>query len=162
MERMNQEERNDNRLTMIGKVAAIDPEKARVRVIFPDRDDLMSKWLPLQFLHTWENMKVYAMPDIDEEVVCSFLANGLEEGFVVGSYYDDKNPPPTKDEKKKLILFNKVDYVMYKEGHMEAKANTIKMIADVTIEGTLNVTQPVTAPLFIGTFDGPHVGGGDG
>lgn len=142
--------RNDNRLIMIGKVSAIYPEEAKARVIFEDRDQMVSKKLPLVFTRAF-GVEIYAMPKIDEEVVCIFLGNGLEEGFILGGYYNKKHVPPRKDERIKIIRFENGDYIQYKEGVFTIKG-------DVRIKGRLQVEQDVKGNTFHGLFNGASTG----
>ncbi len=53
----------------VGLVKQQDLQGARVRVAFPDRDQMLSYWLPILFSKT-QNDKSYWIPDIGEQVVC--------------------------------------------------------------------------------------------
>ena len=69
-----------------------DANGARVRVIFPDRDQMQSYWLPIIFPKT-QNDKVYWIPDIGEQVVC-LMDEHDEAGAVVGAIYSSVDTPP--------------------------------------------------------------------
>lgn len=131
-------DRNDNRIIMVGEVSAIYPEKARARVIFQDRDNKTSKELPIVYMRA-HDIKVYAMPCVGEQVLCTFLGNGLEEGFIVGSYYNDQIEPPRKEAHLKVIEFSTGDYIEY-DGHK--KLFTIH--GDVHITGTVEIDKNTT------------------
>src|ERR1700674_4306379 len=53
----------------VGLVKQQDLKGAGVRVAFPDRDQMLSYWLPILFSKT-QNDKSYWIPDIGEQVVC--------------------------------------------------------------------------------------------
>ena len=142
-----------NNLTMIGTVSAINEKDGTCRVLFTDKDDHSSKELPILFLHT-KGMRVYAMPEVGEQVLCQFLPNGHEEGYVVGAYYNDEYRPPVEDKGTKIIMFENGDYVKYKNGHMEAKCSNISLIGNVDIQGSLNVSNNITTPVVKGNLNG--------
>lgn len=152
-EGINKDYDKDNNLIMIGTVSAINEEEAKARVLFTDRDDMTTKEIPLCFLRT-KGMRVYAMPEIGEEVLCLFLPNGYEEGFIIGSYYNDAHKVPIADKETKIIKFKNGDYIKYKNGEMEVKCNKVNIIADVDIKGKLKVSESVTSPVFVGDLKG--------
>src|SRR5580700_662875 len=69
----------------VGLVKQQDLQGARVRVAFPDRDQLLSYWLPILFSKT-QNDKSYWIPDIGEQVVC-LMDRHDEAGTVLGAIY---------------------------------------------------------------------------
>lgn len=150
---------NDNRLIMIGTVSSINATTASARVVFEDRDNMVSGELPILFTRA-HGMRIYAMPKPGEQVTCVFLANGLEEGFIVGAYYDEEHPPPVTDESIKVIEFENGDYIKYQDGHMEINCEIVKIISNVEIEGNLKVTgttevaESIKSPTFIGNVEG--------
>ncbi len=81
----------------IGLVTDQDPINARVRVKFPDRDQVKSWWLPVVFPKT-QNDKFYWIPDVGEQVVCLMDLRD-EDGAVLGAIYSaiDAPPPPCPD-----------------------------------------------------------------
>lgn len=149
-----------NNIFMIGKVSAIYPERATARVIFEDRDDMTSKELPIVFTRAF-GVEIYAMPNVGEEVTCLFLPNGPEEGFIMGGYYNKKNPPPANNGNIKVIKFNSGDYIEYNE-----TSGVFTIRGNVLISGELNVTNQVASPTFNGdlrgTADRANVAGGIG
>jgi phage baseplate assembly protein V len=83
-------------LLKIGKVTEVIGH--RVRVTFEDRDDMVSQPLAVLQRFTGANKKI-EMPSLNEKVLCVFLPTGLEDGFVVGSFYDESNQPPSENNK---------------------------------------------------------------
>lgn len=80
----------------VGTVTAIMPEKGMVRVEFGDRGQLVSYELPVVVKQTLKNKDSYT-PDVGEHVSCVFLGNGIEQGFVLGAIYSDKDTPLNND-----------------------------------------------------------------
>jgi phage baseplate assembly protein V len=80
-----------------GRVSAYYPETHTARVVFGDKDDMVTYTLPVIVPNTLKN-KDEAHLDVGEHVVCLFLGNGLETGFILGSIYDQKNRPPLGDQ----------------------------------------------------------------
>lgn len=59
---------------------------------FEDRDDQVSYDLSILVPQTMKS-KYYYMPDVGEKVICGFLANGPETGFIIGSMYSEVDKP---------------------------------------------------------------------
>lgn len=75
----------------VGIVKLQDAANARVRVVFPDRDQLESWWLPVVVAKT-QNDKMYWMPDVGEQVVC-MMDEHDEDGAVLGAIYSSVDQP---------------------------------------------------------------------
>jgi phage baseplate assembly protein V len=82
----------------VALVKAIDAANARVRVVFPDRDQMQSWWLPVIFAKT-QNDKLYWMPDVGEQVVC-VMDEHDEDGAILGSIYSSADRPPVSSADK--------------------------------------------------------------
>ncbi|MGH7905014.1 MAG: phage baseplate assembly protein V [Candidatus Binataceae bacterium] len=87
----------------IAIVRALDPASARVRVVFPDHDQMQTYWLPILAPKT-QNDKAYWMPDIGEQVVCLMDAHD-EAGVVLGAIYSSADPPPVNSADKFHVSF---------------------------------------------------------
>jgi phage baseplate assembly protein gpV len=87
----------------VGIVQAQDPLNARVRVVFPDYDQVISWWLPLVFAKT-QNDKMYWIPDIGEQVVCLMDLRD-EAGAVLGAIYSSADRPPVDSADKFHLAF---------------------------------------------------------
>ncbi len=90
------ENRLDN-LIKSGRVTSINDDKGTVRVEYLE-SGLVSDELPVLFKKTRYD-KEYDLPDVGENVVCLFLPIGLEKGYVLGSFYSDRDVTPVKDRK---------------------------------------------------------------
>lgn len=66
-----------NNMVRVGTISSINQEKFKARVIFEDRDNLVTKELPIL---NKRNLQ------LGDQVICLFLPNGLEEGFILGYY----------------------------------------------------------------------------
>jgi phage baseplate assembly protein V len=87
-----------------GYVSVYNQKTHRARVRFPDKDDLVSYWLPVLVPNTRKN-RDEAPLDEGEHVVCLFLGNGLEMGYVLGSVYDNGNLPPVGNRNIRVANF---------------------------------------------------------
>jgi phage baseplate assembly protein gpV len=76
----------------VGIVLQQDPVNAKVRVVFPDYDEMISWWLPIVFFKTQDD-KTYWIPDIGEQVVCLMDLRD-EAGAVLGAIYSSVDRPP--------------------------------------------------------------------
>lgn len=84
-----------------GKVSSVNKKDCSARVIFEDHDDNVSPELRVIVRNTM-NKKDYWLPDVDEMVVCLFMPNGEETGFILGSVYSEVDKPvPEISEQEK-------------------------------------------------------------
>jgi len=87
----------------VGIVQQQDALRAKVRVVFPDYDEVISWWLPIIFFKT-QNDKAYWIPDIGEQVVCLMDLRD-EAGAVLGAIYSDADVPPVNSANKFHLAF---------------------------------------------------------
>ncbi len=87
----------------VGIVQAQDTAHAKVRVVFPDYDEMISWWLPVIFAKTQDD-KFYWIPDIGEQVVCLMDLRD-EAGAVLGAIYSAADVPPVNSADKFHIAF---------------------------------------------------------
>lgn len=77
---------------LVGIINELDPQVMKARVLFPDKEGLVSPWLPL--VVAWAQMnRAYRMPDPGEQVAC-LMDDNLEAGCIVGSIYGGSETPP--------------------------------------------------------------------
>ena len=93
-----------DQLIRIGKITSVDEKKHTARVQFTDRDKMVSWDLPVLVPSTVDPQD-YGLPVENTDVVCVFLPNGQQQGFIIGAFYTDANPPPITDRKKYLRKF---------------------------------------------------------
>lgn len=136
-------------INRVGRVTALLPEKGAVRVEFGDRGNLVSYELPVMVKQTLKNKDSY-MPDIDEHVVCSFLGNGLEQGFVLGAIYSEADTAVNSNPNKRGSTFedgteiyydreqNKLSITIAGEGLIEVNCKS----ATVTASDSVMVDTP--------------------
>lgn len=88
----------------VAVVSSTNPDKATVRVRIGDHGDLVS-WDLRVLARKSSQDQDYWMPDIGDQVLCLFLPIGLEQGFVLGSFYSTTDPPPVQSQDKRHVLF---------------------------------------------------------
>jgi phage baseplate assembly protein V len=88
----------------VGYVSDFDPVRKYARVMFPDKDRLVSGWLQLLVINTLKN-KDEANLDVGERVACLMMGNGIEHGVVLGALWDDKNDPPAGDQDVRITTY---------------------------------------------------------
>ncbi|HGV4613980.1 TPA: phage baseplate assembly protein V, partial [Escherichia coli] len=89
----------------VGVVSDIDDGDVTARVTFDDQDNVTSAKLSVIVKNTDKNAD-YWMPDIGEQVLCIFHPAGPQQGFILGSFYDETQKPPSNTVNKRVIRFN--------------------------------------------------------
>ena len=98
-------------MVKVGIVESFNQNNATARVVFEDAN-LKSYDLPIMVKQTKDN-KDYWVPDIDEPVICIFLPTGIESGFILGAYYNQKDKPPVTDQNKRTVKFKDGTIIEY-------------------------------------------------
>ncbi|MGE7113254.1 phage baseplate assembly protein V [Lysinibacillus sp. NPDC047702] len=93
-----------------GLVSSVNRKNCTVRVYFPDWDEKVSDELPVMQKNTL-NTKYYWMPEVDEQVICAFFANGTEEGVVLGAIYSEADKVP-----QEFLESDDCDGVLFSDG----------------------------------------------
>lgn len=75
-----------------GTISSVNEVECKARVVFEDRDDIVSQDLYLLYRGT-KRVKPYLIPEVGETALCLFLPNAIEEGYIIGSYYNDMEKP---------------------------------------------------------------------
>ncbi len=91
-------------LIRVGVVVDVYPQRGSVRVEFKDQDNLVSHELKVLHRKTHKDKDLW-MVDVGEEVLCIFLPNAVEVGFVLGAIYSQQDKVPTDSQDKKFIKF---------------------------------------------------------
>ncbi|HEY6394503.1 MAG TPA: phage baseplate assembly protein V [Candidatus Binataceae bacterium] len=95
----------------VGIVKEQDLATARLRVVFPDHDQLQSYWLPVVVSKTL-NDKLYWIPDVGEQVVCLMDRND-EDGAVLGAIYSKVDTTPVISADKFQLRFKDGTVIEY-------------------------------------------------
>jgi phage baseplate assembly protein V len=152
-------------IVRIGNVDSINAGNGTVRVRFPDRDDKVSKELKVIYSKTHQD-KEYHMPDINEIVLCIFLPNQTEEGFILGSFYNEVDVVPANSSDIKVWQFSDGGKIEYNKGNSELNIEVSKVnitAPEINLNGNVNISGNLktsgTTETAAGKIDG-HTHGG--
>lgn len=116
---------NIKNLIRSGVVSSVNPETCAARVVFEDRDNLVSAELPI-LQSSCMNNRFYSLPDVGDSVVCLMVPNAQDgTGFIIGSFYNDKNPPPAQAQDISLIKFSDGTEIKYDRSKHELSVNCV-------------------------------------
>lgn len=129
-------------LLKVGEVCEVLPEKHMCRVVFPCEGNNTSYELFVLCRNSLKN-KDYNMPDVGEDVLCIFMPDGSEDGFILGSYYAENLEKCSISQDERKVKFSDDTTVTY---------NRVTHCLDIVIEGTsihadrktVNVITPQT------------------
>ena len=114
----------------------VSDKRHMARIEFPDKDNLVSAWLPVAVRNSKKNHDEHHF-DIGEHVFCSMMGNGLESGVVLCAIYDDKNAPPGKDGDTRKTTFDDGSEIIYDRKNHKM---TINCVGDIEINAKGNIT----------------------
>lgn len=148
-----------SRVVCWGEVCETDPATAKVRVTLPDRDGVVSWWLPVLHHKTLQD-KAYFMPDVGEQVVVCFPpVSGMETGFVIGATYNGQDTPPVSSQDKWHVLFKDGSWLEYDRAEHNLSGHIKGKVDDFTVDGDVNVNVGGNVNAEVGGNVNASVGG---
>ena len=129
-------------MVKVGIVESFNEDNETARVVFEDAN-LKSYDLPIMVKQTKDN-KDYWVPDIDEPVICIFLPTGIESGFILGAYYNQKDKPPVIDQNKRTVKFKDGTIIEYDRKQHKLTAD---VKGDIDIKATGKVDMIVNGDI---------------
>lgn len=138
----------------VGNVSSVDYDRGAVKVTFPDKDDIVSDYLPYLSFE-------YNMPDVGDQVLCVFLPNGISKGFCLGHPYSNKNMPVQPgpqyyykniydeafyqyDKNSKTLTIDAENIVLNGATSIVLKAPEITLDGETTITKNLTINKNLT------------------
>ena len=121
----------------VGKVVAVDEKTAKVRVELEDADKVITYWLPV-VVQKAQDDKFYWLPDVGELVLVGFLDYGIEQGFVLGSIYNQQDKPPVASKDKMHIQFKDGTVIEYDRNTHKL---LIHSVGDIEIISNTHITM---------------------
>ncbi|MEY4922225.1 MAG: hypothetical protein RLY17_942 [Pseudomonadota bacterium] len=122
-------ERILSQLVRVGTVTSVDDRAVTARVTFDDQDDVVSHNLSVVVKNTYSNAD-YWMPDVNEQVLCLFLPVGIEQGWILGSFYDEATLPPAVSGDLRTVKFGDGTTISYDRS---LKNLTVNAVGDVNV-----------------------------
>ena len=128
-----------NQVLRVCTVVSVQDAAATVRVKLPDSGNMVSQPLPVLTRKSQDD-KDYDLPDVGEQVVCVFLPIGLEQGFVLGSHYQQVDKPPVSDRNKWHRMFKDGTFIEYDRAN-HALTGSIQGTIDIEATGTAKLSS---------------------
>ena len=127
------------RIIAVGEVVEVNPQTHRVRVKLKGRQGIITDFLPVLVPMSYKD-KVYTLPKVGDTVLCLFLPYGIEDGFVLGSFYTLNDKKPANDENIHMIEFEDGTRVEYDKTAHKLSVNIPQGEAYITVlNGSGNV-----------------------
>ena len=122
-------------LVRVGIVSSTTPEQNTVRVVFEDKDNLVSSDLRILHIGSAGN-KFFWMPDVGDEVVCLFPTNDENycDGFIIGCLFNEKQKPNAKSQDVTRLDFQDGTFIEYDRKSHKLQ---IECVGEIYIKGKM-------------------------
>lgn len=132
-------------LVRVGVVSSINSGDCTAKVAFKEfNGGVVSYDLPIMVKQSMHN-KDYWMPDIHEQVVCVFLPTGLEQGFILGSFYSDVDKTAVQNPDVRQVTFSDGTVIQYDREAHKLTANCVGNIEVQCQNATITASNKITA-----------------
>lgn len=119
-------------LIRYGKVSAVYPERATARVVYDDKQNMVSAELPILQPACLQS-RFYSLPKVGDNVVTLSYPNGEDgAGCIIGSFYSEVNKPPTTDGNKLMVNISDKLIIAFDESKSELE---ITCAGNIKIKG---------------------------
>ena len=127
---------------IFGYISSYDAKRHMARVMFPDKDNLVSDWLPVIVTNSLLN-KDEAPLDINEHVAV-IMGDNMQSGVIIGAIYDDQNKPLNADKDTRITTFDDGTKIEYNRSQKTMRINAvggveINAAKEIKITSALNV-----------------------
>ena len=105
-----------------GYVSDYDAARHMARIQFPDKNNLVSGWIPVAVRNSLKNHDEHHL-DIGEHVFCVMQGNGTESGCVLCAVYDDTNKSHVGNKDKRSVTFDDGTQIIYDRAAKKLEIN---------------------------------------
>ncbi|WP_077073648.1 phage baseplate assembly protein V [Mailhella massiliensis] len=132
-------------LIRVGEVTSVNPAAMTARVTFDDDDGVTSYDLPILQRNTLNNHD-HCCVDVGEDALCLFLPTGIEEGFILGSFYAGEVTPPSGSGDVRMVEFSDGTKLFYDRSSHKLTGD-VKGDVSLTVSGTVTVKSSTSITL---------------
>ena len=113
-----------------GMITSVDPVKYAAKVMLQPLG-VETGWLPIGTLYVGAGFGLWALPDIDTEVLVVFEQGNLNVGKIILSNWNDTDAPPSGLQPGQLVLTHKTGSLLKfdTDGSVSLNPNTILSLA---------------------------------
>ena len=124
----------------VGEVVSTNPGNCTARVKLSDRDDFITSELQVRQAKTHKD-QFYFMPDIGEMVICVFLGNGADAGFIIGSAYNRQDKPVYSGQNMAYVKFEDDTEFVYDKDKSQLYMN-VEGDVDIDVKEAVTLETP--------------------
>ncbi|AYV94395.1 Phage-base-V domain-containing protein [Fusobacterium necrophorum subsp. funduliforme] len=121
----------------IGIVHSINPTNYTAKVKLLEYQNQITEDLTILSPLTFCN-KIAAIPKINTPVLCIFLGDNTDRGYIIGSYFSDKNLSKSEEDEYKIDFQDSI-VTIKEDGNIMLKGNLTKIDSDVEITGIVTI-----------------------
>ena len=122
----------------VGYISAVNYEEGTAQVIYKDRDNSVSPFMPL-----WSNE--FNPPEIDTMVYVAHLPNGGTRGMIIIPPYTERNRPPEGIKGIWRKDFGDGNYLRYDKEtkQLDIVCNKLSIAGDLNVDGEIRTNGDV-------------------
>lgn len=126
----------------VGIIQNINITDYTATVQLPEYENQITEGLQILSPITFGN-KITSIPKVNTPVFCIFLGDGTERGFIIGSYFSEKNVSNSQEDEYK-IDFQGASLTIKEDGNIELKGTLTKIDSEVLITGDTTIEKSIT------------------
>lgn len=125
----------------VGIIHSINPKNYTARVKLFEYDEMITKDLQILSPLSYLNQEIH-LPEVNTPVVCIFFNDDTRNGFIIGSFFSDKNKSESKKGEYK-INFRKSILTISDDRNVKLDAELTTINSEVEITKGLKVSGAV-------------------
>ena len=126
----------------VGIIQNINTTDYTATVQLPEYENQITEGLQILSPITFGN-KITSIPKVNTPVVCIFLGDETEKGYIIGSYFSDENLSNSQEDEYK-IDFQGASLTIKEDGNIELKGTLTKIDSEVLITGDTTIEKSIT------------------
>ncbi|QNM15521.1 phage baseplate protein [Fusobacterium hominis] len=125
----------------IGIVHSVNTDNYTAKVSLPKYNNIITGDLQILSPLTKEN-QIIGIPKVNTPVLCIFLEDEKGIGYIIGSFFSDKNKSNSKQDEL-IVNFQNSVVTIKEDGNVIVTSNLTTINSDTVINGQLHVNKNV-------------------
>ena len=120
----------------VGIIQNINTTDYTATVQLPEYENQITEGLQILSPITFGN-KITSIPKVNTPVFCIFIGDDTERGFIIGSYFSEKNVSNSQEDQGASLTIKE-------DGNIELKGTLTKIDSEVLITGDTTIEKSIT------------------